>query len=320
MRLLRPVADRIALAITPVSGPTRTSAGLATRPSSRTAAWPSSPRRARCSPPRSTTSRRLGGCAARRAPSRRLVRRRRRGRKHTVERIAVAHINSDEVALVAELERRWPPQETDPIGTYAVLRSGTPELAPAIPEEMLARTAPTTTSISRSSATSPSARTCACRCGGGTAFSARSPSSRPSPSVATRRPTSRSRRSWRAGRQSRSRTRCSTGRSRSVRGPRGCLDAVGDGVFLIDSRGTIVLWNPPAEAITGLAAAGVRRPGAAEAVPGWAAIAPRVPRRLGGRSRAAQPRRFRSSRRPRALALDLRRRLCRTARSTHSAT
>ena len=116
--------------------------GARTRPSSRTAASPSWPRRARCSRPRSTMSRRCGRSrgspcpiwptgASWTSPS----------RSSRLERIAVAHIDPDKVALVAELERRWPAAGDRSDGPYAVLRSGTPELAPAIPEEMLARTA-----------------------------------------------------------------------------------------------------------------------------------------------------------------------------------
>jgi PAS domain S-box-containing protein len=55
------------------------------------------------------------------------------------------------------------------------------------------------------------------------------------------------------------------------------LDAVADGVFLVDARGVVVLWNPAAEAITGLTAEAVVGRPAAEAVPGWEAVAPRVP-------------------------------------------
>jgi PAS domain S-box-containing protein len=55
------------------------------------------------------------------------------------------------------------------------------------------------------------------------------------------------------------------------------LARVGDGIFLVDSDGVIRLWNPAAEAITGLRADAVRDRAAADAIPGWAAIAARVP-------------------------------------------
>ncbi|MBD0338939.1 MAG: GAF domain-containing protein [Thermoleophilia bacterium] len=55
------------------------------------------------------------------------------------------------------------------------------------------------------------------------------------------------------------------------------LEFVGDGVFLLDRGGTVRLWNPAAEAITGLSAESVVGQAAVEAIPGWAELAPRVP-------------------------------------------
>jgi PAS domain S-box-containing protein len=69
------------------------------------------------------------------------------------------------------------------------------------------------------------------------------------------------------------------------------LARVGDGVFLVDREGVIRLWNPAAEAITGLRADAVRDRTAAETIPGWAAIAARVPvaRRPGDADDASSP-------------------------------
>ena len=69
------------------------------------------------------------------------------------------------------------------------------------------------------------------------------------------------------------------------------LAHVGDGVFLVDREGVIRLWNPAAEAITGLRADAVRDRAAAETIPGWAAIAARVPvaRRPGDADDASSP-------------------------------
>jgi two-component system phosphate regulon sensor histidine kinase PhoR len=55
------------------------------------------------------------------------------------------------------------------------------------------------------------------------------------------------------------------------------LASIGDGVILLDRKGVVRLWNPAAEAITGLAAADVTGRRAAEAIGGWAEIADRVP-------------------------------------------
>ena len=67
------------------------------------------------------------------------------------------------------------------------------------------------------------------------------------------------------------------------------LATVGDGVFLVDSRGDVRLWNPAAEAITGLAASELVGRPAAEAIPGWdriAELAPVPDKRGPGKSRA----------------------------------
>jgi PAS domain S-box-containing protein len=55
------------------------------------------------------------------------------------------------------------------------------------------------------------------------------------------------------------------------------LSRVGDGVFLVDRDGVIRLWNPAAEAITGLRADAVCGRPAQETIPGWAEIKARVP-------------------------------------------
>jgi PAS domain S-box-containing protein len=52
---------------------------------------------------------------------------------------------------------------------------------------------------------------------------------------------------------------------------------LGEGVFLVDDDGVIRVWNPSAEAITGLAAASVQGRPAAEAIPGWLDLRDRVP-------------------------------------------
>jgi PAS domain S-box-containing protein len=55
------------------------------------------------------------------------------------------------------------------------------------------------------------------------------------------------------------------------------LAHLGDGVVVVDHEGIVRLWNAAAEAITGLRAKRVANRPAAEAIPGWAAIAALVP-------------------------------------------
>ena len=55
------------------------------------------------------------------------------------------------------------------------------------------------------------------------------------------------------------------------------LAHVGDGVFLVDRGGIIRLWNPAAELITGLPADATVGRSAGDAIPGWQAVAERIP-------------------------------------------
>ncbi len=55
------------------------------------------------------------------------------------------------------------------------------------------------------------------------------------------------------------------------------LAHVGDGIFLVDHEGVIRLWNPAAEAITGLRADAICGRPARETIPGWTAIMAIVP-------------------------------------------
>ena len=55
------------------------------------------------------------------------------------------------------------------------------------------------------------------------------------------------------------------------------LAHVGDGIFLVDPEGVIQLWNPAAEAITGLRAKAICNRQARDTIPGWAAIEAMVP-------------------------------------------
>jgi PAS domain S-box-containing protein len=55
------------------------------------------------------------------------------------------------------------------------------------------------------------------------------------------------------------------------------LEHVGDGILLLDRNGVIRLWNPAAEAITGIDAKSVLGRPAVEAIPGWQNAADQVP-------------------------------------------
>ena len=55
------------------------------------------------------------------------------------------------------------------------------------------------------------------------------------------------------------------------------LATIGEGVFLLDRQGIVRLWNPAAEAITGLPAARVLGRPAREAIPGWSEVVEALP-------------------------------------------
>jgi PAS domain S-box-containing protein len=63
------------------------------------------------------------------------------GESGEVARISVAHPDPRRVAMVHELEERYPPDRDAPNGLYQVLRTGKPELVREIPEGMLAAAA-----------------------------------------------------------------------------------------------------------------------------------------------------------------------------------
>ncbi len=55
------------------------------------------------------------------------------------------------------------------------------------------------------------------------------------------------------------------------------LDAVGDGIFVLDAEGLVRLWNRTAETVTGLAADDVRDKPLAGLLPSWPALADAIP-------------------------------------------
>jgi signal transduction histidine kinase/CHASE3 domain sensor protein len=52
-------------------------------------------------------------------------------------RLAIAHVDPEKLSLVAEIERRYPPDPNAPTGVPEIVRTGEPQLIPAIPRQML---------------------------------------------------------------------------------------------------------------------------------------------------------------------------------------
>jgi PAS domain S-box-containing protein len=55
----------------------------------------------------------------------------------TVERLAVAHVDSVKVEKARQLQKRFPPDPASPLGIHQVLRSGAPVLVPEVTDAML---------------------------------------------------------------------------------------------------------------------------------------------------------------------------------------
>jgi PAS domain S-box-containing protein len=56
----------------------------------------------------------------------------------TLNRLAVSHIDPEKISWAHEIYRRYPPEQSEPQGIYNVLRTGTSEFYPDIPDELLA--------------------------------------------------------------------------------------------------------------------------------------------------------------------------------------
>ncbi|HEY8924658.1 MAG TPA: ATP-binding protein [Polyangia bacterium] len=52
-------------------------------------------------------------------------------------RLAIAHVDPEKLSLVAEIERRYPPDPEAPTGVPEIVRTGEPQLIPVIPRQML---------------------------------------------------------------------------------------------------------------------------------------------------------------------------------------
>jgi PAS domain S-box-containing protein len=193
-----------------------------------------------------------------------------------LERIAVAHTDAAKVSLVRQLEERWPQEESDPVGPYAVLRTGTPELSPEVGDELVARAARDDEHLAVLRELGMRSHMCVPMWGRDRVLGAltfvTSESERRYTEADLALAEELARRAAVAV-ENALLYRQIEERARAAR----VLDAVGDGVFLVDARGVVGLWNPAAEAITGLKADEVVGRPVDEAVPGWEMIAPRVP-------------------------------------------
>ena len=193
-----------------------------------------------------------------------------------VRQLEVAHADPAKVVFARELQERYPVDLASPTGIGAVIRSRRPELVTAIPEERLGEAARDELHLGllrelgfRSYICVP--LTVRDRVLGAVTLVA-AESGRTFTDADLHMAEELARRAATAMDNSHL-YRQAEERAQAAR----VLATVGDGVFLLDAAGTIRLWNRAAEAITGLREEAVLGRRAADILPGWAALAPRVP-------------------------------------------
>jgi PAS domain S-box-containing protein len=194
----------------------------------------------------------------------------------TVSEIAVAHSDPGKITFARELQERYPPGPEQATGPAAVIRTGEAELVPDLTDEMLQGTAVDELHLELLRQLGLRSYMCVPLKGRdrvlGTMTFASSESGRRFGPGDLLVGEELARRAGNAIENARL-FREVEERAQAVR----VLATIGDGVFLVDRGGRIRLWNTAAERITGLAEQDVLGRPAAESVPSWASVAPRIP-------------------------------------------
>ena len=194
----------------------------------------------------------------------------------SLERLASAHADPQTLEKIRELERRYPPNPRMQYGTGAVVRSGEPQLTPEVTDETISGFAQDAEHESlirelglRSFMAVP--LTSRGRVLGALTFIASTSERRFRPEnlafaqeLARRAATAIENAQLHAQTEQRARAALA-------------LDHVAEGVFLVDRFGVVRLWNPTAEALTGIPAATILGRRLAETITGWELIEGRVP-------------------------------------------
>jgi len=194
----------------------------------------------------------------------------------SLRELAVVHADEAKVKFAVELQERYPPDPEDETGVPQVVRSGRPELVPDVTDEMMVAAARDELHLDlirelgiRSWMCVP--LTARGRTLGAISFVA-AESGRRYEKSDLRLAEDLARRAATAVDNAQL-YRQAEERAQAAR----VLASVGDGVFMVDGEGVIRLWNPAAEAITGLQLQSVLGRPAAEAIPGWAEVGIRIP-------------------------------------------
>ena len=200
----------------------------------------------------------------------------RRGADGAIEPTIVAHADPTKVRWAEELGHRWPPNQGDEAGIAHVLSSGVSELYPEITDEMVVAAARDEEHLASMRSLGMTAAMTVPIPGRegvfGTMTFVSAESSRKYDEQDLELVQELAQRAGFAVENARL-----FGEAEERAHAALVLSHVDDGVFMVDSEGVIRLWNPAAETITGLAARDVIGHPLAEAIPGWAQVAPLVP-------------------------------------------
>ncbi|MDQ3822634.1 MAG: PAS domain S-box protein, partial [Actinomycetota bacterium] len=190
--------------------------------------------------------------------------------------LAVMHVDPAKAALAEELRRRYPTAADADSGPRGVLRTGEPELLPEITADLLEQTAVDELHLDLMRQLGPRSSMCVPLVSRGRALGTitlvSDESGRRFGSQDLVLAQELSRQAAAAVDNARLYAEAEN-RAQAAR----ALASVADGVVLVDGGGVVRLWNAAAEAITGLRADDVLGRRADEAVPGWTALAERVP-------------------------------------------
>ena len=193
-----------------------------------------------------------------------------------LKRLVTAHADPETLELIRSLEQRYPPDEEAPYGAGPVVRSGEAQLVPEMTDEMvdaLAQNDEHRRLIEELGLRSFMTVPLVARRGvlGAITFIASTSDRRFGPEdlafaqeLARRAATAIENAQLHAETEERAQASL-------------VLDHVGEGVFLVDRLGFVRLWNPAAEAITGIEAAEIVGQPVSRTIPGWAAIDNQVP-------------------------------------------
>ena len=193
-----------------------------------------------------------------------------------LRRVATAHADPETLELIRSLDQRYPPDDQAPYGPGSVVRSGESQLVSELTDEMIAElaqdeehrrlieelglqsfmTVPLVARRGVLGAMTFISSTSDRRFGVGDLAFAQEVARRAAAAIENAR----------LHAETEERAQASL-----------VLDHVGEGVFLVDSLGLVRLWNPAAEAITGIPAAEIVGQPVGLRIPGWAAIDDLVP-------------------------------------------